>query len=134
VKKENNQLESFKMNKQRAEIQPVFKKCPNCGYEWHNLENLLSDPETEIIGYQVNFLRLEAGYFLFNHSCKGTFSIQASQFKDLYDGPIFIKRETGSDKCPEYCLHRNELRPCPVHCECAYVREILQIIKNWPKP
>ena len=129
----NLSLESFAMNRKSAAIQPAFKKCPNCGYEWRDRKNLLSDPDAEIIGYQVNFLKLKAGYFMFNHSCKGTFSVQAGRFSNLYDGPIFTKRETGSDECPEYCLHRDELRPCPVHCECAYVREILQIIKNWLK-
>ncbi|MBC2717020.1 MAG: hypothetical protein HF978_17080 [Desulfobacteraceae bacterium] len=121
------------MEKQRAETQPVFKKCPNCGFEWNDRESFLKDPDVEIVGYQVNFIRLSAGYFLFNHSCKGTFSVQAVEFKDLYHGPIFTKRATGQKECPEYCLHQDELRPCPAQCECAYVREILQTIKNRPK-
>lgn len=121
------------MNREYAAIQPVFKKCPNCGYEWRDREDLLSDPDVEIIGYQVNFLRLEAGYFMFNHSCKGTFTVPANQFKDLYHGSIFAKRAAGTDACPEYCLHQVELRPCPVHCECAYVREIINIIQKWQK-
>jgi len=121
------------MKRQRAEKQLMFKKCPNCGFEWNDRESFFKDPNVTSIGYQVNFIRLSAGYFLFNHSCKGTFSIQVNQFKDLYDGPVFTKRAAGSDECPEYCLHSDELRPCPVHCECAYVREVLQIIKNWPK-
>jgi hypothetical protein len=25
------------------------------------------------------------------------------------------------------------VEPCPSQCECAYIREILQIIRNWPK-
>ena len=117
----------------QAKKLPAFKKCPNCGYEWRGRENFLNDPDIVIIGYQVNFKRLSAGYFMFNHSCKGTFTIPASQFKDLYHSPIFTERATGKKECPEYCLHQEELRPCPAHCECAYVRDILQTIKNWPK-
>jgi hypothetical protein len=26
------------------------------------------------------------------------------------------------------------LDPCPTHCECNFVREILQVVNNWPKP
>ncbi len=121
------------MEKKFPETQSVFKKCPSCGFEWNNRENLLSDPDVEIVGYQVNYIRPSAGYFLFNHSCKGTFSVQADYFEDLYDGPVFTKCAAWSHECPDYCLRRDDLRPCPIHCECAYVRQILQTIKNWPK-
>lgn len=70
---------------------------------------------------------------MFNHDCKGTFTVPAEQFKELYDGPIFSTRATGKDDCNKYCLLKDELRSCPVQCECAYVREIITIIKNWPK-
>jgi hypothetical protein len=43
------------------------------------------------------------------------------------------ERKTGTEECPGYCLHQDELQPCPARCECAYVREIIQIIRNWPK-
>ncbi|MFC1816982.1 hypothetical protein ACFL0M_13840 [Thermodesulfobacteriota bacterium] len=96
-------------------------------------DNFLSDPGLEIVGYQVDFEELTEGIFLFNHSCRGTIAIQAGEFKYLYDGQIFEERATGSDDCPEYCLLQDELRPCPAKCECAYVREIIQVIKNWQK-
>lgn len=38
-----------------------------------------------------------------------------------------------TDKCSDYCLNKDDLRPCPVECECAYVREVIQIIKHWTK-
>jgi hypothetical protein len=60
-------------------------------------------------------------------------AIRAGAFEDLYNGPVFKKRVTGSEECPEYCLHEDELLPCPNQCECAYVREVIQIVKNWPK-
>lgn len=111
----------------------MYKHCPNCGYEWPSREDLLGDPEVILVGYQVNVARLEAGIILFNHACKGTLAVHAIDFKDLYDGPIFTRRATGTDQCPGHCQHRNDLRPCPVECECAYVRNILQVIRNWPK-
>ena len=125
--------ERLHMERLNTDIHPVFKKCPNCGYEWKNREQFLNDADIEIIGYQVNCTRLLAGYFMFNHDCKGTLTIPAEHFQDLYDGHIFSERATGKDECKEYCLQESELRPCPVECECAYVREIISIIKNWPK-
>ena len=110
-----------------------FKQCDVCGFVWPTRDSLLSDVGVHITGYQAHFAQLLAGLFLFNHLCDGTFAIEASHFQDLYDGPIFAEPLTGTDACPEYCLYATVLLPCPAECECAYVREIIQIVKNWPK-
>jgi len=93
----------------------------------------LEDPALNLIGYQVNFDFLEEGLLLFNHDCNTTLAILAGKFKDLHQGPDFLGRLTNTDECPEYCLRKEELRPCPAKCECAYVRGIIQIINRWPK-
>jgi hypothetical protein len=113
--------------------QPVFKKCPLCGFPWERRSSFLSDPGIEIIGYQACFKNLTAGSFLFNHSCAGTLAILVEEFQDLYDGPVYEERKTGTDKCPQYCLHNEELARCPARCECAFVREIIQLVRGWPK-
>jgi len=111
----------------------MYKRCPNCDFQWTVREDLLSDRNIELVGYQVNFKRLEAGILLFNHRCKGTLALYAGDFADLHDGPIFEKRAFGKDDCPGHCLHEEDFRPCPVECECAYVRNVLHKIKSWPK-
>lgn len=111
----------------------IFKECSVCNFQWPLRKEFLRDPNIEIIGYQVHFEELTEGLFLFNHSCKGTLAITAKEFNDLYDGPIFAERATGSDDCPGHCLHQNDLDPCPAKCECAYVREIIQVIKHHEK-
>jgi hypothetical protein len=111
----------------------AFKRCSTCGYEWKTRERALEDPDLRIIGYQVNFLQLEKGFFLFNHTCGTSLGLMAGDFRDLYEGPVFSERATGTTECPEFCLHKSELRSCPTKCECAYVREIIQVIKDWPK-
>ena len=111
----------------------VFKRCTMCGQVWKTLDDFLADPRLEIVGYQVHFEDLTCGLFLFNHSCKTTLAIHAGEFKNLYEGPIFQGSAYGSDECPGYCLHKDEMRPCLAQCECAYVREILQIVKGWKK-
>ncbi len=112
----------------------LFKKCSCCGFEWGTRKNFLSDPSIDVIGYQVHFENLREGTFLFmHHTCKSTLANHAGDFQDLYDGPIFAENALGKEECPNYCLVHDELRPCPVRCECAYVREVIQIVKNWPK-
>ena len=111
-----------------------FKKCTSCGHPWQSREDFLNDSAADLIGYQVNFEHLHLGYFLFNHlDCGTTLGIHAAEFKDLYSGPVYEERLFGTEQCPEYCQHENQLEPCPAKCECAYVRDIIQIIRNWPK-
>ena len=113
---------------------PVFKKCTCCDNPWLSREEFLEDSQLDFIGYQVNFANLELGYFLFNHlTCQSTIAVHAGLFSDLYDGPIFSERQTNTENCPGYCGDRDALGPCDTECECAYVREIAQIVRNWPK-
>jgi hypothetical protein len=107
-----------------------FKVCPNCGFVWADRKSFMNDHEVSIIGYQVNFKKLKSGLFLFNHSCMGTLALKVSIFEDLYNGPIFQKRMTGTEACRGHCLHQGDLDACPVACECAYVREIIQKLKK----
>jgi hypothetical protein len=87
-----------------------------------------------LVGYQVNYGQLELGFFLFNHlDCGSTISIRAGAFRDLYDGPVFSTRLVGTDECLGYCSREDELEACPSECEGAYVREILQVVAQWPK-
>ena len=109
----------------------MFKICPKCSEIWNSRSDFLADTTLELIGYQSHFKLLTLGLLLFNHSCGTTLSIFADEFKDLYDGPTFKDRLTGTKTCPGYCLNTSELRPCPNQCECAYVREIVQRVKNW---
>jgi two-component system, OmpR family, alkaline phosphatase synthesis response regulator PhoP len=111
-----------------------FKECPCCGYTWLARVGFMKDPNLDLVGYQVNFDNLLLGFFIFSHvSCGSTIAVPAGHFRDLYDGPVFSQRLAGTEKCPEYCFRVNELRPCPEQCDCAYVREILQIVRDWSK-
>lgn len=117
------------MNKLQTEHAP-FKTCTICGIVWRTRDDFVDDPDIYIVGYQVHFNALTEGLFLFNHSCGGTLSIRAGEFADLYKGPVFQEQRTGTEECPGHCLHHEDLAPCPVKCECAFVREIVQIVKN----
>lgn len=107
-----------------------FKICPSCGFRWESRDAFIKDENLTIIGYQASVKGLEAGIFLFNHSCRGTLALNVASFMDLFQGSIFKERLTGSNDCPEYCLHKNDLSPCPAKCECASVREVIQILKK----
>ena len=113
-----------------------FKSCPRCNTVWPDRETFLCDPGMDLIGYQPLFENLEAGFFLFNHDvswCKTTVAIPAGEFTDLYDGPVFEDRLTDGPTCGGHCQREGDIEPCPNRCECAYVRAVLQIVKNWPR-
>lgn len=111
-----------------------FKVCSNCGKIWPKQEDFLIDPEVDLVGCQIDYRHLRRGLFLFNHlTCGTTMSIRTEKFCNLYDGPVFQESKVGTNECPEYCLHQDVLNACPIRCECAWVREILQLIKSWNK-
>lgn len=116
-----------------TEREAEFKRCSCCRHAWRSRAELLADPAVELAGYQVDFGDLELGFLLFNHSCRSTFAVPVEAFADLHDGPIYRERETGSEACLGLCLRRDELGPCPARCECAWVRDVLQVVRGWPK-
>lgn len=112
----------------------LFKICTCCKAPWFSRDEFLEDGNVTLVGYQVNFVNLELGFFLFNHlTCQSTISIPAGLFRDLYNGPVFSECLTGSDQCPGYCRHKDMLGSCRAKCECAYVRKIMQMVRDWPK-
>lgn len=113
-----------------------FKVCSNCCKVWNDRDAFLGDPSVVVVGYQVDFEALRSGLLLFNHadpSCMTTMAIPAKEFFDLYEGPIFERRTKPHPDCPRRCLDARDLNPCPLACECGFVREILQTVKVWPK-
>ena len=112
----------------------MFKKCALCKHIWNTRQDFIADQDIEVIGYQANFIELKSGLLYFNHSCKSTLAIPVDLFADLYSGPMFKERQTGTENCPGYCLHKQALNRCPAECECAYVREIIQLFKRDSQP
>jgi len=113
-----------------------FKECLKCGTVFRTRQDFLGDPHIEIVGYQMNFEHLKLGLLLFNHtkpSCNTTLALKVEDLSDLYAGREFTDRKAGTSECPGYCMFQNNLSPCPAQCECAYVREIIQIIKKMRK-
>ncbi|MDO9548822.1 MAG: hypothetical protein Q7J65_07675 [Candidatus Marinimicrobia bacterium] len=55
-------------------------------------------------------------------------AIKSGDFRDLYDGPVFTKRKTGTKDCPGYCLKPQELSKCPNECDCAWAREVVDYV------
>ena len=110
-----------------------FKVCPCCGNIWPTREAFLSDGSLELNGYTADFETLEEGLFFITHrrgGCGSTLAIKAREFLDLYTGPRHVERKAQSKECPRYCMEKGQLDRCTVLCECAYVREVLQILKG----
>ena len=111
----------------------MFKQCPLCGNTWKNREAFLADPNLVIIGYQARLEKIKDGLFLFNHTCQTTLAMEVMEFDDLYQGPKYDVSLVDTDECSQFCVDMNNLDACGAECKYAYVRDIIQIIKNWPK-
>ena len=110
-----------------------FKTCPCCDTSWHTREAFLSDPRLRLDGYTPDFEHLDLGLFYFTHSapgCGSTLTMHVSAFADLYTGRRHPERKTLGPECPRLCTQKDNLDRCEAMCECAFVREILQIVKN----
>lgn len=137
MRSSNRAIKSFERNNntnhESLTAHPGFKACRLCNKEWQTRWEFLSDPKIELLGYTVNFQVLSLSLFRLNHSCGNILVVEAGKFRDLYQGQIYRERKTGTKKCSGYCLHESNLDPCPAKCECAWVSEVISIIKLYPK-
>lgn len=111
----------------------IFKTCPSCSTSWHTRDDFLADKSIVLNGYQVSLKNLEAGLILFTHmveTCKSTMSLKVCNFTDLYKGPRYPDNKALSAECPRYCIDEKKLDRCNALCECAFVREIIQVIRE----
>ncbi len=93
----------------------------------------MSDKSLIINGYKPDFEKLEYGLFFFTHNkdgCFSTIAVETKEFTDLYTGKIFKERKTGTKDCKGLCLKTNDLSPCNAECEAAFVRGVIQLIKQ----
>ena len=111
----------------------IFKVCPMCSAKWLTRDEFLDDHSLEINGYGVDCRKLEWSLFYFTHKkvgCFTTMTLRAEDFLDLYSGKKYTERRTGEKDCPGYCLDKKQLNRCDAICECAFNREVIQIIKE----
>ena len=111
----------------------IFKVCPMCSTKWLTRDDFLDDQSLEINGYGADFEKLEWSLFYFTHKVEGCFSTMALEAKDflsLYKGEKYTDRRTGEEECSKHCLDKEQLNRCEAFCECAFNREIIQIIKD----
>ncbi len=120
----------------RTMSQAMFKTCACCGRTWPTRDEFIVDPSLLLNGYQANFESQRDGLFYFTHmsdGCGSTMVIPAYEFLDMYSGPRYPEQRALSAECPGYCLDKSQLDRCTVHCECAFAREVVQIIRETPK-
>ena len=110
-----------------------FKQCPCCFEGWQTIDAFIKDPSLVLNGYKADFEALEYGLFFFTHlkpSCRSTMAIAVKDFMALYKGPRYVQRKTGLPGCPGHCLDMDQLDRCGQACECAFVREIMQLFNK----
>ena len=116
-----------------AHVNPSFKSCSNCETSWKSIDAFMQDPSIELVGYMPTFEDLVNGLFLFNHNCGTTLALKVGQVEYLYEGPVYRENKHGASECPGYCQNKTDFSPCPEKCSCAFVRDTMHTIKQWPK-
>ncbi len=113
--------------------QTTFKTCSGCGKNWLTQNKFLEDIDLKLNGYKADFEKLEYGLLFFTHdqeNCHSTLAIEVVEFMNLHTGPIHPLRRTGLSDCPGYCRDTEQLARCEAVCECAFVRDIIHVIKQ----
>ena len=111
----------------------IFKTCPMCKHTWRTKDDFLNGPHLRLVGFQSNFKEIEEGMILFLHysdNCGTTLAIPVKEFSDLYKGGKYAESKYGTDKCEAHCLDEGDIERCTVKCKNAYIREVLQILRN----
>jgi nitroreductase len=114
-----------------------FASCPDCGFSWEDRDLFLEDRKVELTEYRANFKNLPFGKFYFSHHGQAPESeplaLPVAAFEDLYTGPVYRVRATGSLYCSGYCFDSRCFEVCNSICECSSVRETLRVVLEWPK-
>lgn len=103
-----------------------------CAFKWQSRDDFIEDPSLEINGYLADLEELKYSQFYFTHNvagCGSTMVIEARDFFSLYSGPSYKERRTDQEDCPGYCRDKEQLDRCAAYCECAFNREIIQLIR-----
>ncbi len=124
--------QTIKENLEMGKVK-VFKTCSFCGKKWKTREEFLSDKKVKLVGYQINYIDIEKGLFLFNHSCNTTIAIEVEEFMDLYKGVKYTENKLNTDECPGYCLDEKELQDCGNTCYYNQVRKLMLVILDYNK-
>lgn len=115
----------------------IFKTCSSCGTTWQSMKQFLEDKELVVEGYQASFSDSMDGLFLMTHSCEdcgSTLALKTGLFRELYHGPEFTEHRTNMPGCDGHCLNENDLEPCDQECDMRWVRDVLQMLKNYGAP
>ncbi len=111
----------------------IFYQC-SCGSVWKTREAFLADSDIIIAGYQALLRQVPEGSYLFDHAaCHTTFAVKVQEFLALCTGPVHRRSRFKSPQCKGYCLEKNILEVCGADCSNAWVRELIKLIRDYPK-
>lgn len=113
------------------------KRCTLCGTVWASAWDLVWDEELRVEGYQASLDGVENGLILVTHTregCGTTLALPVSAVGELYLGPRYAEALTGTEECEGLCLDENRLDECGAPCSLAWVRTVLQYLREHRLP
>jgi hypothetical protein len=111
-----------------------FKHCPTCNVLWRQQSQFLSDPEVKFLGFRPAATPESLALIVFNHArCDTRLTFTLETFAELTVFPILCASCAITHKDTDYCLAGASGRPCPALCICAFVHNVSESIRAWPK-
>ena len=111
-----------------------FKTCTLCETRWASRNAMMADPDVALLGYQAFSKDPVEGMLLFNHlTCRTTLAVKVRSFQDLRQDGGQTRTLAGTDACSGHCASTTNLETCTRPCRGAWVRQVLQTVKTWPK-
>ena len=104
----------------------IIKICNMC-HQQFILEELVSNPELELIGMSFNE-NVRTAYYFFQHNvphCGTSFIVDANEFKDLIPEKIPEDNLSLTDNCRQHCTNLEDLETCDRECYQAPFRRFL---------
>ena len=114
-----------------------FKTCSKCGKIWNSISDYILDKTLVINGYQANFVQPENGLILATHheyDCDSTLSVYAQSIRHLSASETYQTLNKGKDTCKMLCVDQGNLEYCGAECSMAWVREVIQYMREHRMP
>ena len=111
-----------------------FKTCSKCGFVWPERASFLIDPNLRLIGYQADFEELMAGIFLYSTTfAKRLSPLEQTTSKIYTTARCLLKGWKAVTSAGVTVCTKMIYAHIPRNVNVQYVREIVQVILNWPK-
>lgn len=123
------------VSEESEEVLPSEGKiiCPNCQYPWNSLEELIRDPDVEVVEFHCNVLSPEKSKIVLQHNQQCTLNLFASELASLKNWSNSDDVLIFQQSCPWLCLNPDNTEICHTQCRIAEERQFFAFFQKKEK-